>query len=165
MPSNTNEVSATPAFRSALELCETILEKNRSMRALGALLSSARLSDFDPGSLSPAGKDEAEDRQAGLGQLVELIVGDQERAIALFREEYLESDERWLQAAADTLKMVKAGCFIGERIPASTFKEIMEGLHMVIERDAGSRPVAEAMVEAVGQYAPLSVCKVAKGGA
>lgn len=164
MPSNTNGVNATPSFRNSIELCETLLGKNHSFRALGALISSARLSDFDPDRWESTGKAEAEHRQSGLGQLFELIIDDQERAIEIFMREYFDSDENFLEAAACTLNLAKEGAFIDGRIPERDFKKIMEGLHAVISRDSGLRPAAEAMVEAIDHYAPLTVRKVTNGG-
>ncbi len=162
MPSNTNGVNATPSFRNSIELCEALLYKNNSFRALGELLSSASLSAFDSEGWESSGKEKAEQRQSGLGQLFELIIDDQERAIELFMEEYFDSDEHLLKAAAGKLNLAKQGAFIGGRIPERDFKEAIEGLHTVISRNNGLRPIAEAMIEALDQYAPLSVRKVAK---
>ena len=164
MPSNTNGVNATPAFHNSIDLCDAILAKNNAFRALGELISSAHLSAFDPECYESSGKEKAGQRQSGLGQLFELIIDDQERAIELFMEEYSDSDEHFLKAAAGKLNMVKQGAFIGGRLPERDFKEAIEGLHVVISRNSGLRPVAEAMIEALDQYAPLTVRKVANGG-
>jgi len=164
MPSTTNGVRTTPAIRTSFDLCEAILEKNDAFRALGALLSSARLSEFAPDNYTPTVKIVGERLQAGLNQLFHLIIDDQERTIERFMQEYSDSDEHFLTKAAGSLKLAKEGAFNGGRISENIFKQTMEGLHSVISRNSGLRPVAEAMVEALDQYAPLTVRKVANGG-
>ena len=118
------------------DLFDIITEKNHALRALGALLGTAKLSEFDSEKFTPGsqGKFDADNLQLGISKLVNLYLDDLERTLSDFSEEHQNSDEYLVDRSASLIKMAEEGVFRAGCIPEATFLETLVDLETVIDR-------------------------------
>lgn len=145
-----------------LQLREIITEDNTALRALGALLRTARLADFDRDAYYDR-KDEADRLQHGLCQLVNLYLEKQERVLDTYAEQYQSSDEYVLEQAAGVWEAVKQGAFLTGYGAKRRLREVLTDLETVIERDGQGRPRAEELKAAILQHDVTQAASSAQG--
>lgn len=163
MPSKKNGVNTTPAFRNSDDFCQTLLKKNCAFRAFGELIGTAQLSNFDPTEHEGQRKEQVDQLQYGLQMLFNLLITDQEQAIARFQQQYRESDEHILRSASRILQMTEEGAWPEGHIPEETFKKTIADLQTTIAKGGPNKPFAEEMVTALKQSAPPTGLKVVRG--
>lgn len=160
MRNTQNEVVASPQHPTTpFELFDTIHEKNHALRAFGALLRTADLSEFVHGNFvkgSP-GESEAESIQYGLSQIVNLYLADQEQTVEAFADEYHESDEWLISSASSTIKLFEEGIWNPGHIPMDRFSEALEGLETVIARNPTLSPIAVALKASIIKHIPTAM--------
>jgi len=158
-----NQQSTTP-----FDLLEAIQDKNNALRAFGALLETAKLSNFDPDTFlqdSPRRRN-ALDLQNGLSGIINLYLADQEQALEDFSVEYGESEEYMLRYTAGLVNMAKEGAFLKNRIPQKRYLEALGRLETVIAGNGKYCDMAKALKTSLVKYAPLmEVQDVDQGGA
>ena len=153
---------------TTVELFEIITEKNHALRAFGALLKTARLSDFDSGECykGTPGEQEAANLQWGLSMLLDLYLTDQEQALKNFADEYLESDDYLIESAYLFYGMFKEGAFIPGKGTLDRFRKVLKGLETVIARNSVLRPKAEDLKASMIKHVqPQQVRNIDQGGA
>ena len=109
MSDRSHEVSASstpsklPANSTPTDLYDALYEDRAALLALGELLRTARLSEFDRGMFSSAlsGDQMAEERQHGLARLLNLCIESQQRIL----DSYLEQYQNRVQTAATTVRI------------------------------------------------------------
>ena len=165
MSNKQNEVeTSSTRTTTPFELFDTITEKNNALRAFGALLRSANLSDFDSENYVPDKKSEADSLQWGLSGLIDLFLADQEQTVENFADEYHESDEWMIRSVSDSIKLVEEGMWSTGYMPRDHFQTALEKLETVIGRNEIYKPMAEALKASLLKHAPPQVVQnIAQG--
>ena len=119
MSNNQNGVENSSKNTTPIDLLETIQSKNHALRALGALLSTAKLSSFDTESCIQGSQAmfEIENMQYGLSKLIDLYIDDLEQTIEKFADEYEKSDESRIKSVLFLIKLSEEGAWPEGRIP------------------------------------------------
>lgn len=157
-----NEVEASQQHTTTpFELFDIITEKNHALRAFGALLRSANLSDFDSDSYfkGSKGRFDTENLQDGLSKLIDLYLADQEQAVESFADEYGERDEWMIRDINGLINLAKEGAFLNGHIPTDRFLGALNNLETIIARDQSLRPMAEALKASLMKYSPLQAVR------
>lgn len=141
-----------------LELRDHLCEENYALRALGVLLSTAKLSEFDSSQFlkdTQSGRKaalEAQALQRGLAQLIDLYLARQEQTLEAYVRHYLESDEwRW-QSASSLVQMVKQGGFGSDLVARQKLYEAISLLNLVIAEGGPLKPMAEGLQQEALQH-------------
>lgn len=156
MKCNKTGAAASRKNTTPSDLFYIITEKNHALRALGALLGTAKLSAFDSENYLPGsqGKFEVENLQFGLSKLIDLYLDDMERTVATFADEYLDSDEYLVERAAALVKMTEEGASITGHIPKAQFCETLGNLQTVIDRKGVYSSMAGNLKTSLMRLAP-----------
>lgn len=141
-----------------LELRDQISEEHYALRALGVLISTAKLSEFDSSQFlkeTPSGRKaalEAQAMQYGLAQLIDLYLARQEQTLEAYARHYLESDQwRW-QSASSLVQMVRQGGFGSGLVARQKLIEAIDLLNLVIAGGGPFRNVAESLQQEALQH-------------
>ncbi|SHH30058.1 hypothetical protein [Desulfofustis glycolicus] len=153
MPSNQDGAAhGNHSTLTPLNLQEIITEDNAALRALGTLLRTARLAEFDSSTFNQSHKADIDELQHGLYLLISLYLEKQERVLQACAEQYQKSNEYLLRLSATRLKMVVGGAIESAQHARKTLLLAIRDLDTVIEGDNEFKPAAEELKAAILQH-------------